>query len=101
MLYSDCETQTAAFVGVCGIRDFTPNRPQIRFTPPAPTRTVPTSVGYIVTRAEWGTWIHRGTLAERKEYIANKRNIRLSTDLATRIYLPVQQETLEKGKKYY
>lgn len=28
ILYSDCETQTAALVGVCGIRDFTPNCPR-------------------------------------------------------------------------
>jgi len=40
-------------------------------------------------------------LAEKKEYLTNNRNIRLSTDLATRISFPAQQETLEKGKKYY
>lgn len=60
------ETQTVALVGVCGITDFTPNPPHRRLTPPAPKRAVPTSVGYIVARAEWGTWIHRGTWLKKK-----------------------------------
>lgn len=99
------KTWMAALVSFCSIGDLILKKNPLRLTPGAPKRSVPTYMGYIVARTGWRTCIHRGTLKRRKKerthdkYI--KRNIRLSTDLATRISFPALQGTLEKEKKYY
>lgn len=99
------ETWIAVFVSAYGMTELLLKKNPLRFAPWVPKRLVPTDAADILTRTLWRTCIYIGTLTEKKERIYNKcieRNIRLNTDLATRIFsFPSQQGTLEKGKKNY